>query len=83
MRVILQGCDEVAITIHRRKTVARHQRDEWITDLGVEEPIRGDEQRIGAFADEGRQSHVGIALAADVEDTEPQPQSFRTQAEGL
>ena len=53
------------------------RRVEWITDLGVEEPIRGDEQRIGPFADEGRQSHVGIALAADVEDTEPPPQSFR------
>jgi hypothetical protein len=30
------------------------RRVEWITDLGVEEPIRGDEQRIGPFADEGR-----------------------------
>jgi GNAT superfamily N-acetyltransferase len=57
--------------------MTRRQRNNWITQLETEEPIRCDEQRIGALADEGREGRIGIALAADLEDAEPQPECIR------
>ena len=57
--------------------MTRRQRDDGITKLVVEEPIRSDEQRIDWPADEARKGGVCVALAADVEDLEPQPECIR------